>query len=318
MENQQPDKKKDESKELKKLIESHMAVATHRLGRAPTIDELVQHISGDGQDHGTPIGDSVQPAEKSKEPKILSTKVYYGMKTQKSQDGQETRQADPGNVLFYEGHDGRVFDTTSQSWMEQRPPVLDHLNQRPLVFDEKNQDIMRAIMHGVIDDEDFGHLDSAGMVNEDCKKVFGLYKKALDMTNQLTQLEKSEPVETDDDALPTVDDGIAAFDLDAEPAPSSGGMIGNFFDTAGVSRALDEVEAQFGEQGRNVFTELLAAAMADVDEKTKAIVRHELEMHLTPIIEALEHLSAHVGLTASNDQQGEDTFYQPPELDTIP
>ena len=51
--------------------------------------------------------------------------------------------------------------------------------------------------------------------------------------------------------------------------------------------------------------------MADIDEKTRTIVREEMENILEPIMDAIEMLARHVGVELSTDEPIEDVVTQP-------
>src|SRR5690606_1340782 len=120
---------------------------------------------------------STPSVEEEREPKILHYKVYYGMKLGKSPTGEQTRVPDPKRALFFESKDGRCYDTKQHSWCPERPEILDHLQSRPLMFDEQGHDIMSALLHGVMDDEDFQDLDKAELLNDHHKKIYALNKQ---------------------------------------------------------------------------------------------------------------------------------------------
>ena len=49
----------------------------------------------------------------------------------------------------------------------------------------------------------------------------------------------------------------------------------------------------------DLFQQILIAALADVDEKTRMLVREEMENYIEPITEALQLIATHVGIDMS-------------------
>lgn len=280
--------------EIKKLLGAHMTVLKDKLGRAPTADEIAEALKGSGSSDAQPIASPESVPANSAEPKVLHLKVYYGMGQKKG--GKEDEKApDPNKVLFYEGQGGKTYDCGKQSWLDERPGVLDHLPSRPLLYDGKNTDILRALMNGVIDDEDIDALDKSGVLNEDTKKVYALHKRANELHQQIQSLEKSEePVDDDVEVVPP-----ATEDSANEPAKQGVDVVRSYLDTAGVQQGLDMVQEAFGEQGVDLFQQILAAALADVDEKTRMLVREEMERYVGPIVEAIELIASASGIDLS-------------------
>lgn len=286
------DANQDAEKETKKLIEAHQMVLKNKLQRAPTIEEIAEALKGNEVSaQSSAIPQEEVPANTA-EPKILHLKVYYGMGKKKGEKG-ETREHDPNKVLFYEGHDGKVYDCGQQGWLDHRPDVLDHLPSRPLQYDAKNTDIVRALINGVIDDEDYTALDKSGVLNDDTKKVYALHKRANELHQQIQSLEKSEELGGLDEAIK--DDSMSA----TEPAPQGVNVIKDYFAVAGVQMGLEQVKESFGESGVDLFQQILIAALADVDEKTRMLVREEMENYIEPITEALQLIATHVGIDMS-------------------
>ena len=298
--------------EIKKLLSAHMTVLKDKLGRAPTADEIAEALKGSSEssDATKPITAPEDVPANTAEPKILHLKVYYGM-GQKKGDKGGVKEPDPNKVLFYESSDGKTYDCGKQTWLEDRPDVLDHLHNRPLLYDSKNTDILRALMNGVIDDEDFDALDKSGVLNEDTKKVYALHKRANELNQQIQSLEKSAEVDMEDVVPPSTEDCAHG------PAMQGVNVVKNYLDTVGVQQSLEMVQEAFGEQGVDLFQQILIAALTDVDEKTRMLVREEMERYIEPIVEAIELIASASGIDLSpiipaveeaiEELEGEDT-----------
>lgn len=313
-ENKTTDLIKEDAKTLKRLLDAHMLVAQNKLGRSPTMQELLESI-GEQQPaekkEEVPVPEAVENEQAAKEPKILHFKVYYGMSDKKNKDGALEKCADPNKILYYESGDGTVYDVGTQQWMPDRPSILDHLPVRPLMHDERGQDVLRAIANGVLDDDDYDALEKVGMINEDAKKVFGLYKKALDLNTQMQQLEKSEepeePVEKDESSARFITEEELKTNFGESPETKSGeDLVASIMSSAGVQSCVQKAKEELGEPGANLIVEILRAAMADVDEKTKMLVQQEIEAYIAPLAEAVEIIAQHLNLQQPVEQVEED------------
>lgn len=284
-------KKPDESKELKRLLDAHIEVAKARLGRTPSLDDIHQMLSvthSAGSANQTPVAserpDSGEPKQEvkspegattelseglekddSKEPSILSMKVYYGLGG--GQDGSE-KKPDSNKVLFYETADGRAYDTNDSKWCDQRPSVLDHLPSRPLQFNER--DIVAAIAHGVMEDEDFDALDKAQMISETPRKLWSLKKKLM---GQVQELEKSQSIELSEPE----EEFESENSLD-----QADDFISKFKELAGVGGyQIDANEQEL--PGDDVLSQIIQAATAEaltgMEDMIRAIVRDELGLN---------------------------------------
>lgn len=298
----------DESKELKRLLDAHIEVAKARLGRAPNLDDIHQMLS---VTHGaaanqTPVAskptESGEPkqAVKSpqgattelqqglqkdsstmdpailaeselKDPAILGMKVYYGLGN--SPDGSE-KKPDPNKVLFYETHDGRAYDANANSWCDQRPSVLDHLASRPIQFNER--DIVAAIAHGVMEDDDFDALDKAQMISETPRKLWGLKKKLM---SQVQELEKSQAANTEEFGTQDVgaENNDSDFDMTSESNSSAGiNLFNKIKDLSGAGLQSEEAELP----GEDVLSQIIQAATSEaltgMEDLIRAIVRDEM------------------------------------------
>lgn len=198
------DQKKNEQKELQNLLNSYVSVLTNKLGRTPTIEEVNQALSeGNAQNSEQKPDQNLDQLSQSAmtdippssdEPKILKMKVYYGMS--KSDTGQFTY--DPYQILYYEnGDNGEVYDVGNKDWTSDRPGMMDHLQSRDINFEEK--DILYAMIHGILDDDDYSKLDSKGMITPVAKSVWDKIQKIHSDMGKLESLEKSD--ENPDDQI---------------------------------------------------------------------------------------------------------------------
>jgi hypothetical protein len=233
-------KEPDHLKEAKKLFDSYSEVLKHKLGRNPTWDEIVSEIkeqkiqpSPANPTQGVetlakepsapaPTGvPAVAPAmEKAADkqapatmappegtPKIFRLQILYGLKD----DGSGNKQPDPATPLFYT--DGqRHFDCSTDQWTDQVPEVAQHLMSRPLQHSAENTDLFDALLHGVVDDDDFNALDQAGMVDDRSRKLRELMGNLDSQYGEYSKLTSGmEPVEKTDvyDHLHTSEDSSA-------------------------------------------------------------------------------------------------------------
>jgi hypothetical protein len=300
----------DEKKTLKKLLDAHVEVLEHKLGRSPSMEELSGMLSetpAEGENSPTPTAqDEPHPGEHQQntgvspdldktdamdqsemedrpcvdKPKILYVKAYYGMTDPK--EGEE-RQPDPNKILYYENPlDNQCYDCARKEWLSERPEVLDHLNSRELGPDER--DIVSAIAHGIMDDDDYAALDEKGMIGEIPKRLWDLTKKLevkveeLEKSTEVTERENStseEPV--DPDFLPSGNN----------PEQSGGdNVLSKYFDAANVQFSEDEMAAleQMGAPTVDHIATIMkiatAKAMTGMEAQIRAIVKEELETML--------------------------------------
>jgi len=292
--------------QLKKLLESYLNVAKHKLGRPATMEDLTKMLSPENQgqedlgQHQTPTPvtaksvasrsidratetkpaqgtmaphtDQSEPLKKDDEegeealPSVARMKIYFGMGAA-GPDG--TKKPDPGKILFYETHDGRFFDTGKQEWELGRPSMADHLPCRPIEQHEK--DVVAAIAHGVMDDESYNALDKAEMIGDTPRRLWSAMQRLKSLHGDL---EKSVD-------MPDTDDDVSV-DPDLLPgAPSQGAgvdLLHEFQDTAGVAGMNREDPPQ--EPGQDLIRQIMEAALSAIDDdlepKIVTIVRREL------------------------------------------
>lgn len=208
------EQQKNLEKELKKKIDSFVEVTKHRLGRAPSLEDVIdtiKHLSGEQQMPEDEQNNIISFVEKLKSdelekgsenpavpesnteepiqgPKILTSRIYYGL--------GEDKKPDKHNVLFYE-KDGRYFDCDKKEWRDEKPAVLGSLNVRPIRYHD--YDIMSAMVNGVMDDDDYQHLEKAGMISESSKKVYDLMRQTEKLSKDINDVNAGQFDIEDDD-----------------------------------------------------------------------------------------------------------------------
>jgi hypothetical protein len=285
------DENKEQEKQLKKLLESYTAVAAHKLGRPPSLEELNEMLNESGstepkdeleKTEGDPDS-SEEPGEHDGVPNILKTLLFYGMS---DKDGQ--RSPAPDKVLFYKHPDGRYYDCSSNSWSNEEPPMCAHLPSRTLgqgKMSDNERDIVSAIAHGVMDDEDYNTLNETGMISPSAQKVWELSKRALTLHDDL---EKSLTEGGDEDEdMGSMDQEV---EVDPDLLPGSGGEEGtNVFagilEGVGISGTEDIDDFDEGDPGTNVAAQIMEAAKVAVgyvmqtefEDRVRAIVQEEIQ-----------------------------------------
>lgn len=268
---------KQAERDVKKKIDAFYEVQKHKLGRPPSMEEIVSAMQeGAINPSEHPESEKVlMPNEKQEllteqeedlGPAILRMKVYHGMKDA----GEGSREPDPSNILFYETPDSLVFDTEKNSWLGERPAILDHLPCRDMNNDET--DVISAIIHGVMSDDDFEALDKVGMMSDNPKKLWNLTKKlngqiedmemSLQSKDQPTEdLEKSEEPEESD----------IEYETDLEPTEAKEEPID--LEPSGEATELP---------GSDLISELVQTAMKEaladpnLEKTIRSIVRDEM------------------------------------------
>jgi len=281
--NKPKDPTADETKQLSKLLDSHVAVLAHKFKRPPSMEELTSFLSEDRQ--SDPV--TAEPAEKSadpsqpategapaqpNEPKILSYKLYFGMK-----NNEGKREFDPNKVLFYESGDGRIYDASTHEWCPSRPPIIDHLQSREMMFDENGHDIMAAIIHGVMDSEDFGSLDQADLLNDHHRDIWRLTEQ---LESQMSDLQKSLESEGDDIESTDSSEAPAESETPSEAQPETETSEAAPVDSG--AQTSSDTEGDLA--GDNVLEQIIAGAMAeaidatlgDLEGKIRSIVQEEI------------------------------------------
>jgi hypothetical protein len=187
-------KEKDPSesnKETKKLFDSAVGYLTHRLGRAPTIEEIANALITEPEKIQATEKEEKEAEEKqvaSSIPKLLTYKIHYGMS--KSPEGKT--QPDPMNILYYVDQEGnRAYDCKNRCWTPDIPDIVQHLPGRDLEDSPNGEDVREAIIHGVMGEDDYNALDSRGLISDKMKQLYSLIGKLNTQTQALETMEKS-------------------------------------------------------------------------------------------------------------------------------
>lgn len=277
--NQEIDPAKEQKGQLKKLLDSHMLILEHRLGQPPSMDQLLDFLNEgveEQQNNQTAVVEDPsqlpgnKPQEPSQEiedeehlPKILSTKIYYGM----SGEGED-RKPDPNKVLFYKSPDDQWYDTGSQEWFENEPNFASHLPSRDINFNDK--DIVTAMAHGVLDDEDFDALDQAGMITEMPRQLWAKMQQLQALHQNNDQMSKSEnPLEEPDEDSDEENIG-GEEESTPEDTPED--------EDSTPEDSENDIEEE-GEPGEDLIAQIMEAALSTIDTN--------LEQKVTEIVTRL-------------------------------
>lgn len=199
----------EQEKKVKKLLDSYHQIAKVRLGKQPSIedvislmaddlkkrssDEIAESLDKNSQKDAVDFDADMEKAEDSEEsqgadiPSILMHTIYYGMS--KGENGE--KNPDESNILFYEDPDGLVYDCKNTIWHFQRPEMLDHLPSRDM--QNNKTDILHAILHGIVDEDNFSLLSGAGMIDSSVAEIYKKMKEKLDKTNGIGEISPAPP-----------------------------------------------------------------------------------------------------------------------------
>lgn len=235
------DVKKEKAKELKTLLDSYTAVAHHKLGRLPTIEELTKMIDEHESQPSTTvvasrdlaltpkpspapvidkmIGDS--PAARAKEEPTQEVKGYPRTEPElmKGADEQPADSSEPA-ILRYVVYYGRSGDKPDASHiLFYKDPTLNRwydCEKKQWSSDQaswmdhlpsrpitaSNTDLISAIASGVMTPGEFGALSAHGILTPDARRLGGMVGLSEE------KMEKSQSEE----------DSEEDTELDVEPA----------------------------------------------------------------------------------------------------
>jgi hypothetical protein len=139
-------------------------------GKAPQVDDIMSMLKPK---------DEFDPNE----PRILSFKLFHGRNPQSP-------------VYYHDPSTSSYFDTHGRQWLNERPPLCDHLNERDL----NTSDVFDAILHGVMDDEDYGALEKMNLIDDRSKQLWKKLTTLADQTNMMMKSVETEPSEGEEGA----------------------------------------------------------------------------------------------------------------------
>jgi hypothetical protein len=185
--------------------------------------------------------------EEVKAPKITSVKVYHGL-------GKD-KKPDPYKILYYGMPNGSYIDAINGFTLNEKPHVVDHLAERPIVNEER--DLIAAIMNGVFDQEDYDLLEKNNMISDTSRQLWQKVNKLKELTggsyNSLVKsLDGGEVVE---------DDACADHDHDSDGDFSSSGSLFSDDDLTRLMNASQSMEPSVVE---TMIKQAMAASANDV------------------------------------------------------
>lgn len=227
---QQAEEAGGKTKELLSKIKSAIQLWTHKNeGKSPEIEDLLEMLKPNDPD-------AIDPTD----PRILYFKIYFGRNSE--------------NPLYYfDPTTNSWFDTNARAWQDNTPPIAAHLNER----DIGTTDVFDAILHGVVDDEDYEALQKMNLIDDRSRQ---LWSKLGSLYNQTQAMQKSLEEKTD----PTLKPESATANGGASPVnePSSGSNpYSEILKGAGVS-VSDMIQEPNSPAGENMVEQINAAAMA--------------------------------------------------------
>lgn len=194
-------------------------------GKAPEINDIMEMLQPKTEDY--------DPSE----PRILSFKIFHGRNPQTP-------------VYYYDPSTSGYFDTHARNWANDRPPLCEHLTER----DIGTSDVFDAILHGVMDDQDYAALEKMNIIDDRSKQ---LWKKLSTLATQTNMMMKSVEGEENPDA--------PAPKLPNVPSPEAESSSGsNPFQQikagAGVKTEAGGQTVETAPQGTNVLAQIMAGA----------------------------------------------------------
>lgn len=216
------------TKELLSKIKSALQVWQHKNeGKAPEIEDLLEMLKPNDPN-------AIDPND----PRILYFKIYYGRNSE--------------NPLYYfDPTTNGWFDTEARTWQDNTPPIASHLNQR----DIGGADVFDAILHGVVDDEDYEALQKMNLIDDRSRQ---LWTKLGSLYNQTQAMQKSIEGEANPDLKP---EAPKSNDAPVNEASSGSNPFGEILKGAGVS-ASDMIQEPNSPAGENMVEQINKVANA--------------------------------------------------------
>jgi len=166
---------KDAAKAVTTLIEAHRLKTGQEELSWEELSSLVQDgLQGDAE--GGEDGDDGEMDV----PKVLQFLIFYGTKRSEDEKGNPVQAPDPATPMYYyDPVDDRTFDCNDGSWIDGRHPMLDRLYSREFTDENNNEDLVNAILHGVVDEDDIVRLSSVEqMFDPRLRKLYDLTQRA--------------------------------------------------------------------------------------------------------------------------------------------
>lgn len=194
-------------------------------------------------------------------PKILDVKIHYGLSEQNGE-----KKPDPQKILFYSYPDGSCYDCDSQQWLDKKPAVCDHLPTRDIEASE--QDLISAIAHGVMDDEDYEILDKNGIISEVPKKLWENIKKLKKLHEDiLKERQVNEDLnKAENEQMENKDNLAKQKELSEE----------NVMPEENNDNIKEEINLNQRELGEDVVSQIISRALDEADDRIRQIVREEI------------------------------------------
>jgi hypothetical protein len=239
------------SKEIMEKVKAALLLFQHQNeNKIPEMEDLITLLSPQKEQ------------ENSEEPRILSFKVYVGKSD---------------SPLYY--HDpatGSYFDTNAKHWVEQKPPFIDHLNER----DIQGSDVFDAILHGVVDDNDYQALEKVNQIEPRAKQ---LWSKLSELKNQTQLMQKSVEEDLIEDSKK--EDLKDPNNYTAEKTKDSGNEEAPESEGEGTTEETVQPEPKAEDKmpGSNVLQMILDAARKNAEnsnltlENLRSMIRSEIK-----------------------------------------
>lgn len=257
-----------------------------------TMDEIVNMLKNpsdmnkaDSDNDETEVDDT---------PAVLNFIIYYGSKRDIDDKSNPVQVPDPSRPLYYfDPKNDRTFDCENGAWSSGKSSILNSLYSREFTDENQNEDLVNAIILGVMDDSDMDKLSKVEQIFDPrLKKLYELTKRAQSLADQAESLEKSDDIEGEP---------LAETSSAPESSPAPTGVLGQIL--AGIPSTPDTSDEVL--VGRNILAELKYYSTQGGLTKTMIkVIREEIKSALlaeglitnepmieeaeTPVVENLE------------------------------
>jgi hypothetical protein len=267
---QQAEDAEGKTKELLSKIKSALQIWQHKNeGKAPEIEDLLEMLKPNDPN-------AIDPAD----PRILYFKIYYGRNSE--------------NPLYYfDPTTNGWFDTEARAWQDTVPPILSHLNER----DIGTTDVFDAILHGVVDDEDYEALQKMNLIDDKSRQ---LWTKLNSLYTQTQAMQKSMEEQAD----PTLKPEAPKTGQSPVNEPSSGSNpFGEILKGAGVSSA-DMIQNPNSPAGENLVAKIMQASTEQKEAAVNSAPAVDMEAIRRMVRAEIAHaLGMPISQPQTNEQQ---------------